>query len=183
MLEKPVKVRSFFQTESSADQTQPKGKNMSTTHVQPRPRKLPYWFNVLVAVDQLGNAIADGNPDNTISARVGYFASAGCKCRLKPYWKTLERIIDATFEPVQGPGHCYNAWLAEADEADTQGSYIARVILGVFVAAGCLVISLFLRLALLIRPDWRYKPGVLRYPFWRQSRKFAAGRHAAQVEP
>lgn len=151
----------------------------------PRPhyRKLPYWFNILVAIDQLGNAIADGNPDNTISARVGYFASNKYKCRLKPYWKTLEWIIDATFEPVQGPGHCYNAWLAEADESDSQGSYYARVVLGVFVGVGCLVLNPFLHLAVWLRPAWRYKPGVLRYAFWRQARKFAAGRHAAQVEP
>lgn len=150
---------------------------------QPEHKKLPYWFNVLVALDQLGNALADGNPDNTISARVGYFASNKYPCRLKRYWQTLERIIDSTFEPIQGPGHCYNAWLAEADEADTQGSYYARVVLGVFVGVGCLVIRLFLAVALWLNPGWRYKPGVLRYAFWRQSRKFAAGRHAAQVEP
>lgn len=156
---------------------------MFTSSNRPKLKKLPYWFNVLVAVDQLGNAIADGNPDNTISARVGYFASAEYKSKLKLYWKTLEWIIDFTFEPVQGPGHCHHAWQAEADETDTPGSYIARVILGIFVAAGCLIISLFLQLAVLIRPQWRYKPGVLRYDFWRQSRKFAAGRHLARIEP
>jgi len=30
---------------------------------------------VLIGIDQLGNAIAGGNPDSTISARVGNFAN------------------------------------------------------------------------------------------------------------
>ena len=156
---------------------------MSASSNRPETKKMPYWFNVLVAIDQLGNAIADGNPDNTISARVGYFASDEHKSNIKAYWKAQERIIDFTFEPVQGPGHCRRAWLTEADETDTQGSYIARIILGVFVGAGCLVISIFIRLAVLISPRLRYKHGTLRYDSWRQSRKFAARQHVAQVEP
>ena len=144
---------------------------------------MPYWFNILVAIDQLGNSIADGNPDNTISARVGYFASAEHKSKIKSYWKTLERIIDFTFEPIQGPGHCYNAWLAEADETDTQGSYIARIILGVFVGAGCVIISLFIRLAVLISPRLRYKYTALHYDSWRQSRKYAVRQLTEQGNP
>jgi len=156
---------------------------MFTPGNQTQNYKMPYWFNVLVAIDQLGNAIADGNPDNTISARVGYFASAQHKSKIKPYWKMLERIIDYTFEPVQGPGHCYNAWLAESDETDTQGTYIARIILGIFVAAGCILISLFIRLAVLISPRLRYQYGVLRYDVWRQSRQVPARRRVGPVEP
>lgn len=32
-----------------------------------------YFSNFFVAIDQLGNTVAGGNPDNTISARVGYY--------------------------------------------------------------------------------------------------------------
>jgi hypothetical protein len=156
---------------------------MITVDNQAGNNKMPYWFSVLVAIDQLGNAIADGNPDNTISARVGYFASNEHKSKIKSYWKALERIIDFTFEPIQGPGHCHNAWLAEADETDTQGSYIARIVLGVFVGVGCIIISLFIRLAVLISPRLRYKYGMLRYDSWRQSRQFSTRRRVAQVEP
>jgi hypothetical protein len=156
---------------------------MAARHNLAETRKMPYWFSVLVAIDQLGNALADGNPDNTISARVGYFASNEYKSKIKPYWRTLERIIDFTFEPIQGPCHCRNAWLAEADETDTQGSYIARVILGVFVGLGCLTISMFIRLAVLISPRLRYKYGAVRYDSWRQSRKFSVHQHTAQLEP
>lgn len=35
---------------------------------------MSYFKNILVSVDQLGNAICGGNPDNTISARVGFFS-------------------------------------------------------------------------------------------------------------
>lgn len=145
--------------------------------------KMPYWLNVLLAIDQLGNAIAAGNPDNTISARVGYFASADHPSKIKSYWKTLEWIIDFTFKPIQGLGHCHSAWLAEADETDTQGTYIARIVLGVFVAAGCIVISIFIRMAVLISPRLRYKSGDLHYAAWRQSRQFSVRRRMAQVEP
>jgi len=145
-------------------------------------QKMPYWFNLLVAIDQLGNTIADGNPDNTISARVGYFASDEHKSRLKAYWKMLERIIDFTFEPIQGPGHCHNAWLAEADETDTQGTYIARIVLGIFVALGCIVISIFIRLAVLLNPHLRHAEEVVRYDSWRQSRRLSTHR-MTQAEP
>jgi len=156
---------------------------MHTLDNQSGNNKMAYWLNILLAIDQLGNAIADGNPDNTISARVGYFASNEHESKIKPYWKALERIIDFTFEPIQGPGHCHNAWLAEADETDTQGTYIARIILGVFVAAGCVVISVFIRLAVLISPRLHYKSGVLNYAAWRQSRQLSVRRRIARVEP
>ncbi len=156
---------------------------MHTLDHQSGANKMPYWFNILVAIDQLGNAIADGNPDNTISARVGYFASDEHESKIKLYWKAQERIIDFTFEPIQGPHHCHNAWLAEADETDTQGTYIARIILGIFVAAGCIVISLFIRLAVWISPRLRYHYGALRYDSWRQSRQVSVRRRMARVEP
>ena len=160
-----------------------KGNNMTTINNHVGNKKMPYWFNILVAIDQLGNAIAAGNPDNTISARVGYFASNEHPSKIKQYWKALQGIIDFTFAPIQGPGHCYHAWQAEADETDTQGSYIARVILGVFVAAGCIIISVFIRLAVLINPRLHYRYGTLRYDSWRQSRKLAAHQRMSQLEP
>lgn len=156
---------------------------MLAPDLQPQHRKLPYWLNVLVAIDQLGNAIADGNPDNTISARVGYFASDEHKSKIKRYWNGLEKIIDFAFAPIQGPGHCYHAWQAEADELDGQGSYIARIILSIFVAVGCLFISIFIRLAVLFNPRLGYPHATVDYKAWRQSRKIALRQHLNQVEP
>ena len=70
--------------------------------------------SVLVAIDQLGNAVAQGHPDTTISARVGYF-SVNAKRGIY-YWKALEQIINFAFYPVDGPNHCYNAWQSDNDE-------------------------------------------------------------------
>jgi hypothetical protein len=32
---------------------------------------MTYFWNVLIAIDQLGNAVLGGNPDETISSRMG----------------------------------------------------------------------------------------------------------------
>ena len=74
-----------------------------------------YIFNILVSIDQLGNAIAGGNPDNTISGRTGYFARHSLKCT-RWYWKTLEFIIDFTFYPLDGFNHCLQAYQKEPFE-------------------------------------------------------------------
>jgi hypothetical protein len=110
---------------------------------------------VLVAIDQLGNAIAGGNPDATISARVGYFSQLAE--RAKGYWKGLEKIIDFSFYPVDGPRHCYQAWQADKDELFKRGSDFTRVLLSVFIIIACPVIAIVLNvLVLFIRP-WRYR--------------------------
>ena len=110
---------------------------------------------VLVAIDQLGNAIAGGNPDSTISARVGYF-SVHAK-RGRGYWKGLESIINFAFRPIDGPNHCYQAWQADIDEHFKRGSDLARVILSVFIVIACLVIAIVLRILVLFIRPWRYK--------------------------
>jgi hypothetical protein len=97
---------------------------------------------VLVAIDQLGNAIAGGNPDAK---------------RAKGYWKGLEKIIDFSFYPVDGPRHCYQAWQADKDELFKRGSDFTRVLLSVFIIIACPVIAIVLNvLVLFIRP-WRYR--------------------------
>jgi hypothetical protein len=154
---------------------------MLATTKQPDVKKMPYWLSVLVAIDQLGNAVAGGNPDNTISARVGFFASDLHESKIKAYWKALERIIDFTMEPLQGPGHCYNAWLGEQDETDTEVTYVTRIILGIFVAIGCIFISIALWLAILIHPAWRYKPEEQNYASWRQARKTSIEKSVSAV--
>ena len=84
---------------------------------------LDYIFSILVALDQLANAICGGNPDMTISARIGQFAPTS------RYWRTLERLVDWAFYPWQGPGHCYYAYLAERGRKDRQGSGAAQALL------------------------------------------------------
>jgi hypothetical protein len=73
-------------------------------------RKLFGWlgrgaFNVLVAIDQLGNAIAGGDPDETISSRAG-------KLNRQRLWATML----CNFLNWLDPGHCTDA--IEPDEGE-----------------------------------------------------------------
>ncbi len=116
------------------------------------------WLKgVLVAIDQLGNAIAGGNPDVTISARTGYFANV-FKTNLRFYWKSLEYIIDFTFYPIDGPNHCYQAYLADKEEEKHKlGSDIMRLILSLITIIACIPISIFARIYVLVFPKAKYK--------------------------
>jgi len=104
-------------------------------------------------MDKLGKAIAGGNPDSTISARVGFFSEMAK--RAKGYWKGLESIIDFSFFPIDGPRHCYQAWQADKDEQFKRGSDFMRVILSIIIVIVCPVIAIVLHvLVLFIRP-WK----------------------------
>jgi len=46
-----------------------------------------YVWNLLVSIDQLGNTLLGGDPDETISSRAG-------KYRHKWYWRGLAAVLD-----------------------------------------------------------------------------------------
>ena len=114
---------------------------------------------VLIGVDQLGNSIAGGNPDSTISARVGYFANKEtCSFKercIKYYWIVLEWVINLAFLPVDGPDHCLQAYKNDSEEKFIRGSDLARVILSIFIFILCPIIFIVLHLAILIVPKWK----------------------------
>ncbi len=64
-----------------------------------------YVWNVLLGLDQFLSVLTGGDPDETVSSRVGKAASAGSRIG-----RALERCLDAVF----GAGHCRGA--IEADE-------------------------------------------------------------------
>ncbi|MFV8784357.1 hypothetical protein ACNKU7_18215 [Microbulbifer sp. SA54] len=110
------------------------------------------WLKgVLVAIDQLGNAIAGGNPDATISARTGYFSRV-IDTPFKPYWQMMEKVIDFTFFPIDGPNHCFKAYLADQFEEHQEGSDLMRGLLGVIILACCIPLSVLTRLYVLVVP-------------------------------
>lgn len=76
---------------------------------------MSYLKRVLIAVDQLGNAIAGGNPDATISGRIGYFAKNSHKS-VRLYWLLMQFIVDATFYPLDGYNHCFDSYLNDKNE-------------------------------------------------------------------
>lgn len=115
------------------------------------------WIGgVLVAIDQLGNAIAGGNPDATISARTGYFARVA-ETPWRAYWRAMESVINFTFLPIDGPGHCYSAYLSDRDEMNEEGSDLMRGLLGIIIILTCIPLSMITRLYVLVFPRARFQ--------------------------
>lgn len=116
-----------------------------------------YLLNIGISVDQLGNALTGGDPDNTISARVGYHNHQ----KNTPFqWVILRYIIDITFYPVDGWGHCHQAYHSDPSEDFTKGSNIALAFLFILILANCIIISIILYFLWLIgiaRPDSKSK--------------------------
>ncbi len=114
------------------------------------------WIRgVLIAIDQLGNAVAGGNPDATVSARVGYFARRQDN-KLHVYWKTMESIINHTFYPIHGPDHCYKSHLADKDEINIVGSDLMRAILCLIIMASSPPFYIFIRLYVRVSPGAKF---------------------------
>ena len=76
---------------------------------------MSYLKNILVSIDQLGNAIAGGNPDCTISGRIGYYSNHASHLT-RWYWLILQFIVNFTFYPLDGVEHCHYAYHNEENE-------------------------------------------------------------------
>lgn len=107
---------------------------------------MSYLGHLFIAVDQLGNVLAGGNPDNTISSRVGYYNNHKNLKRKAPWqWRFFEQIIDATFYPVDGPSHCHEAYFSDAGETfDPETNDFLIFLAACIIIPSCLVIALFL---------------------------------------
>lgn len=76
--------------------------------------KRKWGKQVMIAFDQLANAVAAGWADETISARA-------YRQRAKPRWKRAMRFIDAMF--FWQRDHCRNAYLGEIKRAQQPPAY------------------------------------------------------------
>lgn len=75
-------------------------------------KRVAKWgLNVLIGLDQLGNAIFGGDPDETISSRIGKIKKANGG-RI-PWSSPVAKVIDAGLEKID-PGHSIRC--IEADE-------------------------------------------------------------------
>lgn len=68
-----------------------------------------YFWNLLIAVDQFANTILGGDPDETISSRMGKHVKEG-KCK---FCKLICLLLDKI-----DPGHCDSS--IESDEGGRQ---------------------------------------------------------------
>ena len=89
-------------------------------------------YKIAVGFDQWACAIADGNIDSTISATAGRYMNEDA------FWFTMSKVIDWTFEPVDGPDHCDDAYIKDRNEEFEQG---LKPLMFIFTIAGCLVIA------------------------------------------
>jgi hypothetical protein len=69
-----------------------------------------YMLQILVAVDQLGNAMLGGWADETLSSRA-------YRQRHKTRWTIAMNVIDTIF--FWQDSHCYLAYLAEVERRQT----------------------------------------------------------------
>lgn len=122
-------------------------------------KKDSWLMNVLIAGDQLGNALAKGNPDNTISARIGYFNYAVDSFDSK-YWRILEKIVNFTFKPIDGEDHCFQAYLNDKDEEFNDIDYTCDGILFFFVIFPCIPMFIIIRIIAFLKPKVKSKYSV-----------------------
>ncbi|CAL2104079.1 conserved protein of unknown function [Tenacibaculum sp. 190130A14a] len=105
-----------------------------------------FFVNFLVAIDQLGNVLAGGNPDNTISSRVGYYTEKYYPANKIPLkWRIFRDIIDFTFYPIDGKNHCKEAYFNDAgEEFDTGTNDFAVAVLAILIIISCVFITFLL---------------------------------------
>ncbi|WBX76706.1 hypothetical protein PG911_00165 [Tenacibaculum ovolyticum] len=101
-----------------------------------------FLTNFFIAIDQLGNVIAGGNPDNTISSRVGYYTERYYESAKIPLrWRIFRNIINFSFYPIDGENHCKEAYFNDAGEEFDEGtSDIAVSILAILIIVSCIFI-------------------------------------------
>ncbi len=104
---------------------------MTTASIPPKS----YIGRVGQALSQLGNALANGNPDVSISARIGH------KQRRNWYWRMANAIVDFSFYPMEGPGHCDRAWRKDMNEMYIiQGHWLPFVVLTTIFCTACSIL-------------------------------------------
>ncbi len=105
-----------------------------------KKRRFNYVWNLLLSLDQFGNAIAAGDADNTVSARVGFFANYG-NGKFNWYWKPLEAIINFTFRPKDGKDHCLKAYFNDPGEHFRMGIHLIwYFVLEIIVLVSCILV-------------------------------------------
>lgn len=109
---------------------------------------MSYLGNFFVSIDQLGNVLAGGNPDNTISSRVGYYTEAFYPAEKVPLkWKVFKNIINFTFYPIDGKAHCKEAYYNDVGEEFDKGTNdFAVALLAILISISCIFISILLYL-------------------------------------
>ena len=79
-------------------------------------------LNVLIAADQMLNALLRGDPDETLSARAHRMRE-----KKQRYWGWLANAIDALFFWQRAPRHCERAYLSEVERRQFPDVYAGNI--------------------------------------------------------
>ena len=126
------------------------------------PVRKPYVSNVFYNFDILMNTLTGGNWRITISARTGFYnkhrsARHGYS---RKFWALVASIVDYTFYPMDGPGHCEQAYIwardnvldGNADEIGfMHGPKWSLVILLCVIILGCIPLIPILKIGKLLK--------------------------------
>lgn len=98
-----------------------------------------YLGRLANALSQLGNALAGGDPDVSISARIGQMNDANL------FWYVCRVIVDFTFYPIDGWGHCRGAFKSDMLEDYTIGQdwRIGIVVMTCLMVLVCVILVWF----------------------------------------
>ena len=112
---------------------------------------MDYIKNILVSLDRLANSIAYGSTDATISGRTGHYSNHSAPS-VRWYWVMLKYIIDFTFFPVDGPGHCEHSCKQEnCSDYKPANGFFFMLLLCLITIFSCIPIAAVLYLAKLIK--------------------------------
>jgi hypothetical protein len=91
---------------------------------------------ILVAIDQLFNALSWGNEDVTLSGRLYYLHDR------RNVWiaSFLMHVVDNTFYPIDGPNHCMQAFEKDSTEKYMRGNDFGLALVSLFVVLGCIIL-------------------------------------------
>ena len=103
--------------------------------------KYSWFMEVLLALDQLGNSLAGGHHDSTVSARIGFHLYDADGER-GMFWSFLEFMVNFTFSPIDGPHHCRMAYCADKNEQFKEGGFFAKLLLIILVLFTCTLLIL-----------------------------------------
>lgn len=126
---------------------------------------MSYLGNIFVAIDQVGNTIAGGNPNCTISGRIGFYSNHASHLT-RWYWLILQYIVDTTFFPLDGPDHCLCTYHNEEDEKHIAPKGFMVFILSLITIVSCLILALpfhLLWLFNIVKPKRNEKYSTQRY--------------------
>lgn len=122
-----------------------------------KPHHPNYFINLFYYTDILGNAFSAGNALVTVSARLGLIArtySTKVDSWVKSFWLFSEKVVNESFYPIDGEGHCWQAaeWTLKEIKVNGkpvnihEGPVVGLIVLTLIVTVSCIVLYPLIRL-------------------------------------